>query len=441
MAVPTRTPLRASAGPRDLGLPSTLRRRLVRPSLLAAVAVIVVTAVGLAGAYRYIWTFWLYRGFPPPTLPLEQKGARGVEHAVLPGTLVTVQVPSPAVGEVLPALVYLPPGYFTQTTRRYPVLYLLHGVPGSPEQFVDVGDAQVAEALLVARGQMPPTILVMPEGAPNLLDDTEWVNGAGRHQAWMNYIATDVVRAIDHRFRTIARRADRAIAGLSEGGYAALNIGLHHLGEFGLLESWSGYTKASTATRYFGGRAALEAANSPALEAVSRRASLVAHHTYIWFYCGRSDEDLGQNVRFDEELALLGVPHHFLVRPGAHNWKLWRGLMSRSLIVAGRYFSGSPDPAGGTTASGPVSGLVPGADGLVRPAPARARPGVTAPRRQAGLAAVPGRAAPGARSPRSTVPGRAAPGARSPRSTATGRTAPGRTAPGSTAPLRKLGSA
>jgi enterochelin esterase-like enzyme len=310
------------------------RRLLLGVAALAAV----VTALGLAGAYRYVWTFWLYRGFPPPALPTAGAGNR--RTAVLPGTLETIEVRSPAVGLTLPAIVYLPPGYFAHPDERYPSMYFLHGVPGSPQQFVDVGDVQVWEALLVARHQMPPTVLVMPEGAPSILDDTEWVNGVERHQDWMTYVATDVVNAVDRRFRVIDRRADRAIAGLSEGGYGALNIGLHHLGEFGVIESWSGYMQSSTAKRYYGGSASLVAENSPADEVVSERARLLEDKTYIWFYCGRSDEDLRQNMRFDIELSLLGVPHDFFVRPGAHNWKLWRSLMAQSLMAAGAHFAG-----------------------------------------------------------------------------------------------------
>ena len=315
---------------RRRGIGATLQPGLVALGLL-------LTLVGLFGAYRYVWTFWLYRGFPPPPVPVAR--IDGHSKPVLPGTLRTIEVASPAVGATLPAIVYLPPGYDTHPRRRYPTIYLLHGVPGSPQQFVDVGDVQVVEALLVARHQMPPAIIVMPEGSPSLVDDTEWVNGQGRDQAWMSYVASDVVKAVEHSYRTIDRGADRAIAGLSEGGYGALNIALHHPGEFGLVESWSGYTEPSAARRYFGGSSILEAANDPAVEARRERSALRADHTYIWFYVGNKDNDLGQNVRLDRELTALGLPHHFFVRAGSHNWKLWRSLMSKSLIEAGKYFT------------------------------------------------------------------------------------------------------
>jgi esterase/lipase superfamily enzyme len=96
-------------------------------------------------------------------------------------------------------------------------------------------------------------------------------------------------RAIDARYRTIASAGGRGIAGLSEGGYGALNIGLHHPGEFGLLESWSGYMTADNIPAIFGHDASVLAYNSPARWITSVASQVRAQHTYIWFYCGAGD--------------------------------------------------------------------------------------------------------------------------------------------------------
>jgi enterochelin esterase-like enzyme len=358
---------------------------------------VAIAAAGLFGAYHYVWTFWLYRGFPPPEMPRQvavapelpvtrqapvsrllpvlarqvpvsqrlpvsarqvpvslqvrvsaparrapvpawAHGARFVP--VLPGTLETIDLDSPVAGRKLPTIVYLPPGYFAHPEQRYPSLYLLHGVPGYAKQFVDIGDVQVAEALLVARHQMPPTVIVMPQGGSNNFDDTEWVNGVGPGSAWMSYVAGEVVAAVDRRFRVIDSGADRAIGGLSEGGYGALNIALHHPGEFGVIESWSGYMQASTDPQYFGSSETLAAANTPYVEVRRERAALVSDHTYFWFYCGQNDDVFGQNEEFNDELATLGLPHAFDALPGEHDWAIWRDLMSQALIVAGDHFAG-----------------------------------------------------------------------------------------------------
>jgi enterochelin esterase-like enzyme len=64
---------------------------------------------------------------------------------------------------------------------------------------------------------------------------------------------------------------------------------------------------------------------------------LAAAGTYIWFYCGKSDELAGQNQAFDAELTSLGLAHDFFERPGTHNWALWRALMPQALITASEH--------------------------------------------------------------------------------------------------------
>ena len=115
-----------------------------------------------------------------------------------------------------------------------------------------MGQVSALEATLVASGRMKPMILVMPTGTRSFLADEEWANGISTGNAWETFVARDLVRAIDTRYRTIATGAGRGIAGLSEGGYGALNIGLHHPGEFRLLESWSGYMQADHIPAIFG---------------------------------------------------------------------------------------------------------------------------------------------------------------------------------------------
>ena len=102
----------------------------------------------------------------------------------------------------------------------------------SPPQFLNVGQVANAAATLVAAGQMKPVILVMPSGSRSFLADEEWVSGISKGNAWETFVARDLVTAIDARHRTIASVSRRGIAGLSEGGYGALNIGLHNPGEF-----------------------------------------------------------------------------------------------------------------------------------------------------------------------------------------------------------------
>jgi len=314
------------------------RRRLALVALI--LACLAVTVPGTIGAVRYAVTFWLYRGFPAPTAPRSVVAGNGGKVTVVPVTEQTIEVTSPALGGYRDkVIVVLPPGYASHPRQRYPVLYLLHGVPGMPSNFLTVGGAGSAEATLVAEGKMRPLILVMPSGSRSFFSDEEWANGVRPGNDWETFVARDLVRAIDARYRTIAAGKGRGLGGLSEGGYGALNIGLHHPGEFGLLESWSGYMIADNIPAIFDHSSALVAYNSPAVQIRTVAPQLAAAGTYIWFYCGKSDELAGQNRAFDAELTSFGLAHHFFQIPGTHDWALWRAQMPQALITASQELS------------------------------------------------------------------------------------------------------
>jgi enterochelin esterase-like enzyme len=301
---------------------------LGRKAALGALAVAFV-AVGALGVYRYGRGFWLYRGYPPPSDPAFVSSR---------GTTERIWVVSPALGGRRQAAdVYLPPGYATHPHRRYPVFYLLHGFPGRPGAFLATVRMGVVEDVLVARKRIRPIILVMPFGSTGTFTDKEWVNGVRRGEGWATFVTRDLVRAIDAQFRTIARPAARAIGGLSEGGYGAINLALHHPGEFRVVESWSGYQQADPIRSIFGRDRARLVANSPLLQIGRTAPRLRAAHTYFWFYSGSDDKLLAQNRQFAADLHRLGLPYRFLVRRGGHNWALWRGNAAVALLAAARH--------------------------------------------------------------------------------------------------------
>ncbi len=302
---------------------------LRRLAIVALVALCLsLAASGTAGVVRYGETFWLYRGFPAPTVP-PGLAAPQVE---------TITVVSPALdGYRDKVWVMLPPGYASDRARRYPVLYLLHGFTGKGSDYLSAGNLEASYASLLAAGQIQPMILVMPSGTRSFWNDTEWVNSVVPGNEWETFVARDLVSEIDARYRTIRSGTGRGIAGYSEGAYGALNIGLHHPVEFGLIESWSGYTLAANSTTLFDHSMALWRYNSPKYEAVAAAARLRAARTFVWFYCGRADESASQNSDFAAELTALGIAHSFSWEPGSHTWLLWRDMMPQSLIAASEH--------------------------------------------------------------------------------------------------------
>jgi enterochelin esterase-like enzyme len=315
----------ASSGP--------LAGRSKAPSILGVTVLVAAFVVfGLLGVFHYLRGYWLYRGFPPPHDP-------GFVTAV--GRSEKIFVQSPAIGGRRQEVdVYLPSGYDNSPQRRYPVFYLLHGFPGRPAgAFLLTTRLGVVDDILVAKHRAQPVILVMPFGSTGTFTDKEWANGVRRGEGWETFVARDVVRAIDARYRTVPTGAGRALGGLSEGGYGALNIGLHHPGEFHVLESWSGYVRADNLKSVFGGRRRLLRENSPLFTLPRVAGPLRAAGTFIWFYSGTDDPLRKQNAAFAGELARYAVAHRYLELQGGHNWALWRGYATAAFLVASRHLA------------------------------------------------------------------------------------------------------
>ena len=294
----------------------TLRRvNVVTGGLVAALGALFLGG-GLVGAHGYVSNFLTYRGFAPPREPA---------WVTQPGTTQRVDVRSAALdGRAQEAYVYLPSGYTAQPTRRYPVVYLLHGFPGRPLAWLETVRMGVIDDSLSARGRTQPVILVMPFGSTGTFTDEEWVDGARPGNGWGTFVSRDLVHYVDAHFRTVPTRAARAIAGLSEGGYGAIDIALHHPREFSVVESWSGYERPDKLRSIFGKRLQLLPANDPQA-LVQREAQLVRRlHTYIWFYSGSTDPLHVQNAAFARELTTLGIAHRYRLVYGGHNWALWR---------------------------------------------------------------------------------------------------------------------
>jgi S-formylglutathione hydrolase FrmB len=140
-----------------------------------------------------------------------------------------------------PLLVYLPPGYGGGTAERFPAVYFLHGFTSSARAWVNATPfaPTVPERLdaLIVNGA-PAAIGLFVDGW-TALGGTQWMNSdaVGRYR---DYVAQDVVAAVDRAVRTVARPEARAVVGKSSGGYGALVLGAHHPDVFGHVASHAG---------------------------------------------------------------------------------------------------------------------------------------------------------------------------------------------------------
>jgi S-formylglutathione hydrolase FrmB len=238
---------------------------------------------------------------------------------------------SAAIGARLHFEVYLPQGY-DAGSQRYPVLYVLHGLPSTASAYTSLG---FVERALDSVGR--PAIVVVPQAARSGESDPEYLD-RGPGDRWGTAIATELPRVVDARFRTIQSRTGRALIGISAGGYGAMQLALHHLDEYSVVESWSGYFHPTDPT----GTNSLDL-GSPERNAkadVHRvlpavRGKLRATKTFIAFYVGRSDwRFYAENETLNQELSENGVAHVFRAYPGGHDQALWQRYAAPWLELA-----------------------------------------------------------------------------------------------------------
>lgn len=298
-----------------------------RIALLAPLALVWV-GLGLYGTFSYGEAYNTYRGFAPPVDPV----------GVAPGHLYHEKFYSPALGQQRRFLVYTPPGYRGAATRgaRFPVLYLLHGSPGRPKQFINVAAAGVALDTAIDRRAVRPFLLVMPDGSDGTFrSETEWANTP--HGAYESLVL-EIVHTVDARFHTVRSRSARAIAGNSDGGFGALNLALRHPRLFSIAESWSGYGLQVRKRAFEHATAAQIYANSPVLYASRLTAQLRRFPLYLYIYSGRGDKGLPRRRALAHVMKQAGVHVTFRSFPGRHDWGVWRLETPRMIRYAGRLF-------------------------------------------------------------------------------------------------------
>jgi enterochelin esterase-like enzyme len=252
------------------------------------------------------------------------------------GVVLAGQIPS-AIPNMRPSAVYLPPGY--NPSYRYPVVYLLHGLPGSPSSFyASLHLADVADSL-IGFGLMPPFIAVMPWGGPSFNPEQgEWAG------IWETFVVDSVVPWIDDHLPTIATSKGRALAGLCAGGYGAMDIGLRNPGLFGTLESWEGYFAPIFRDGPFAHASpAYLRANNPTVLVHSEAAQLRKLGVRFYVSVGGSHANIKRSwtLSFAAKLASLRLSHQLWLLPPSERGHFWRATLPSALFYAGAGFFSS----------------------------------------------------------------------------------------------------
>lgn len=209
------------------------------------------------------------------------------------GQVTKIKLNSPALdNQTIPFNVYLPPCYTLYPQRRYPVLYLIHGVAMNEDGWLDLGTTTDADQL-ISSGQIPPFIIVMPK-AP---DD----------ERFTATVVFDLVPYIDSHYRTFPDRTYRALGGMSRGGGWTVRIGFQYPYMFGTLGMHSLAIMFADEDKVVGWL------NRLPDDALPR----------IYMDIGKDDSLVESASWLDNALTQRFVDHEWHLNPGNHDAKYW----------------------------------------------------------------------------------------------------------------------
>jgi S-formylglutathione hydrolase FrmB len=245
------------------------------------------------------------------------------------GTIKTDYFVSQSSNQAHEFLLYLPPSYSLAQaqTKRYPVLYLLHGSPGGARDWLVAGQANTSADMLIAVGSIHELILVLPDGNGRPGMTSEWADSFDQTQRIETFVSKELVNYVDLHYRTLADAQHRAIGGLSMGGFGAMNIAIHHPDVFGSVLSFGGYYDAEGAI--WGKNTAYQQANSPLLTIGQKQE---AHKLHIYLGAASEDQPYYNDTRqFAQALDELHIPYAFDILPGHHAWNIWQSQLYHAL--------------------------------------------------------------------------------------------------------------
>jgi S-formylglutathione hydrolase FrmB len=229
----------------------------------------------------------------------------------------TVRITSAALGNSDYAFAVLLPNGYDGSSKRYPVLYLLHGSGQTHTAFP-------SRAWFTREAAAREMIVVLPNGGRSF-----FANAAGLPEArYEDLIATDLVQYVDAHYRTLATREGRAIAGISMGGFGSALIALRHPDLFATagplsapLAAAHGDNEDPTTRLVFGAPGSDDRRTRDPLTLVTQLDPGSAPYFYV--ACGLDDSLLGASREFVRLLAARNLPHRAVEVPGGHTWGVW----------------------------------------------------------------------------------------------------------------------
>jgi len=245
--------------------------------------------------------------------------------------------------------IYLPPDYET-SQRRYPVVYLLHGLSDDASGWVQFGEVQLAADRAIAAREIPPMIIVMPDGGVSW-----YINNVEGTVLWEDMFIQEFIPFIDKTYRTRPTKEFRGISGLSMGGYGSL---IHSLKHPDLFVACAAFSAAIRTDEEFSSLISSKSDMFAKLFGQTKDKTILTEHyrknsvmdyvknlpkeqiEKVRFYidCGDDDFLYKGNAALHVMMRDRGINHEFRVRDGAHNWTYWRTGITDGLKFIGESF-------------------------------------------------------------------------------------------------------
>jgi enterochelin esterase-like enzyme len=222
--------------------------------------------------------------------------------------------------------IYLPPDYDKNESSRYPVLYLNHGGGDDDSKWTSTdqrsgGNAQFILDNLIAAGKAKPMLMVMPS-TRNCASATP--SAPGSDDACTQEYLKDIIPYVDAHYRTKADRANRALAGLSMGGFVVMHTGLPHLDTFSELYVYSSGHTSDAALKQFAENFASLLKN-PGINDLFRVPYYMA--------AGETDIALQNGQRVLSLFNQNGIRNFWVISSGGHEWANWRRYLCQTLQI------------------------------------------------------------------------------------------------------------